>query len=203
MRCNGKDVTIYTYTQLEHASKAVNTKRAMNLRDAVGAGFLPRFMPGMPDEQMIVWLLEAQMLVAAEAGVVLTPDSLGVPKSGAGALVRQQLPASTGIRCEIDAVASQLATLEAELQAEKALGDHGDEGYHQQFQYHHQPPPPQPQRQPLPSQQPQPRQCRPPNTGSDLSVYSTQGRSTSVNSNLLALDRSRWHCPGLRSRRAW
>ena len=56
----------------------------MNMRDLVGSSNLPRFSPGMQDEQMIAWLLEAQTVVAASCGISLTVADLGAPKGGDG-----------------------------------------------------------------------------------------------------------------------
>ena len=81
---NGKDVPIYNFIQIDRLGKKLLKERAMNLRDLVGASNLPRFTPGMPDEQMVAWLIEAQLIVAASAGISLTVADLGAPKGGDG-----------------------------------------------------------------------------------------------------------------------
>jgi len=81
---NGRDVNIYSFAQMDRIGKKSLKDRAMNLRDLVGADKLPRFSPGMQDEQMIAWLLEAQIIVAAWCGVTLTVADLGAPKGGDG-----------------------------------------------------------------------------------------------------------------------
>jgi len=81
---NGKDIPIYNFIQIDRLGKKLLKERAMNLRDLVGASNLPRFTPGMPDEQMVAWLIEAQLIVAASAGISLTVADLGAPKGGDG-----------------------------------------------------------------------------------------------------------------------
>ena len=56
----------------------------MNMRDLVGAQSLPRFSPGFQEEQMVAWILEAQTVVAAACGVMITVGDLGAPKGGDG-----------------------------------------------------------------------------------------------------------------------
>ena len=80
----GRDVAIYTFAQIDRLGKKTLKDRAMNLRDLVGAENLPRFSPGMPDEQMVAWLLEAQTIVAGTCGISLTVADLGAPKGGDG-----------------------------------------------------------------------------------------------------------------------
>ena len=81
---NGRDVPIHTFAQIDRLGKKTLKDRAMNLRDLVGAAALPRFSPGMQDEQIVAWLLEAQTIVAAKCGVHLTVGDLGAPKGGDG-----------------------------------------------------------------------------------------------------------------------
>jgi hypothetical protein len=81
---NGRDVSIYTFQQIDRIGKNALKERSMNLRDLFGAAKLPRFSPGMPDEQMVAWLLEAQTIVAAACGISLTVSDLGAPKGGEG-----------------------------------------------------------------------------------------------------------------------
>lgn len=81
---NGRDVSIYTFQQIDRIGKKALKERSMNLRDLVGAANLPRFSPGMPDEQMVAWLLEAQTIVAGACGISLTVSDLGAPKGGDG-----------------------------------------------------------------------------------------------------------------------
>ena len=80
----GQDVPIYTFPQIDRLGKKSLKDRAMNLRDLVGAANLPRFSPGMQDEQMVAWLLETQTIIAASAGISLTVADLGAPKGGDG-----------------------------------------------------------------------------------------------------------------------
>jgi hypothetical protein len=79
----GREVPIYTFAQIDRVGKSALKQRAMNLKDMFGSG-LPRFSPGMPVEQMVAWLLEAQTIVAASVGVSLTVADLGAPKGGDG-----------------------------------------------------------------------------------------------------------------------
>ena len=80
----GRDVMIYTFQQIDRIGKKALKERAMNMRDLVGADNLPRFSPGLPDEAMVAWLLEAQTIVAAACGVSLTVTDLGAPTGGDG-----------------------------------------------------------------------------------------------------------------------
>ena len=84
MPFNGRDVAIYNFQQIDRLGKKALKERAMNLRDLVGAANVPRFSPGMPDEQMVAWLIEVQIIVAASAGVHLNPSDIGAPKGGDG-----------------------------------------------------------------------------------------------------------------------
>ena len=81
---NGREVSIYTFAQIDRLGKRALKERAMNLRDLVGAQHLPRFSPGYPDEQMVAWLMEAQTIVAAASGVHITVGDLGAPTGGDG-----------------------------------------------------------------------------------------------------------------------
>ena len=81
---NGRDVAIYTFAQIDRLGKKSLKERCMNMRDLVGAAKLPRFSPGMQDEQMVAWLLEAQTIVANACGFSLTVADLGAPKGGDG-----------------------------------------------------------------------------------------------------------------------
>ena len=81
---NGRDVAIYTFAQIDRLGKKTLKERCMNMRDLVGASKLPRFSPGMQDEQMVAWLLEAQIIVANACGFSLTVADLGAPKGGDG-----------------------------------------------------------------------------------------------------------------------
>ena len=81
---NGRAVDIYTFAQLDRINKTGLKSRAMNIRDLVGAQSLPRFSPGMPEVQMVAWLLEAQIILAGLSGVSMTVADLGAPRGGDG-----------------------------------------------------------------------------------------------------------------------
>jgi len=81
---NGREVAIYTFAQVDRLGKKALKERAMNIRDLVGAQSLPRFSPGFQEEQMVAWILEAQTVVAAACGVMITVGDLGAPKGGDG-----------------------------------------------------------------------------------------------------------------------
>ena len=76
---NGREVAIYTFAQVDRLGKKALKERAMNIRDLVGAQSLPRFSPGFQEEQMVAWILEAQTVVAAACGVMITVGDLGAP----------------------------------------------------------------------------------------------------------------------------
>ena len=90
----GPSPSTYDVAYDKHAPKSFNAnamlgkkalkERAMNIRDLVGAQSLPRFSPGFQEEQMVAWILEAQTVVAAACGVMITVGDLGAPKGGDG-----------------------------------------------------------------------------------------------------------------------
>jgi len=126
---SGREVAIYTFAQVDRLGKKALKERAMNLRDLVGAQRLPRFSPGFPEEQIVAWILEAQIIVAAASGVCITVADLGAPKGG-------------------DGVGAFLAHLNTAPQQQRSPGPPPSQQTQQEQFFQQQQQPQQPQRQP-------------------------------------------------------
>eukprot|EP00747_Dinoflagellata_sp_TGD_P163261 gnl/TRDRNA2_/TRDRNA2_181740_c0_seq1.p1 gnl/TRDRNA2_/TRDRNA2_181740_c0~~gnl/TRDRNA2_/TRDRNA2_181740_c0_seq1.p1 ORF type:complete len:170 (+),score=33.97 gnl/TRDRNA2_/TRDRNA2_181740_c0_seq1:71-580(+) len=82
----GKEITMFTFKQLEPMGNKALRDRAMNMRDAVGQEQLPP-MPRQ-HETIVKWILDVQCALVRETmGMNLTPLDFGMPATLMGGAV--------------------------------------------------------------------------------------------------------------------
>jgi len=74
-----REVPLYTFGQLEQQPRMSLKNRAMNLRDLIGAERLPALSAAGAKEEVIVWIIDVQCMLAKATGLDITPAHLGVP----------------------------------------------------------------------------------------------------------------------------
>jgi len=74
---NGRDVPLWTLSQLELASKLTLKQRALNLRDQVGSDQLPPLAASGPAEAIVKWLLEVQVALCRSKGLLVELADFG------------------------------------------------------------------------------------------------------------------------------
>eukprot|EP00928_Gymnodinium_smaydae_P051473 TRINITY_DN3501_c0_g2_i3.p1 TRINITY_DN3501_c0_g2~~TRINITY_DN3501_c0_g2_i3.p1 ORF type:complete len:135 (-),score=21.14 TRINITY_DN3501_c0_g2_i3:290-694(-) len=78
----GKEFTLWTEDQLHRINRDALTKRAMNIRDHIGADRLPQ-MPRQP-EQMKLWILDVQTMLSGAGQPDRSERSEAAPPSAHG-----------------------------------------------------------------------------------------------------------------------
>ena len=81
IRVGSRELTLWTYAQLESIDRANRKRRALDLHTAAGPDLSPQLMSGLPSDELTAWMIELQVTLCGACGVEVSSADFGVPDS--------------------------------------------------------------------------------------------------------------------------
>eukprot|EP00966_Prymnesium_polylepis_P043409 1007055-Prymnesium_polylepis.1 len=106
----GKPVQLWTFAQLTELQRPNLKQRALNLRDQVGSDRLPPLQIGAGVDEVVCWMIRAEVAASRAAGLEITEADLGMPAAGGDDAVHQLRPAE---RARMQAVGFDMSVIPA------------------------------------------------------------------------------------------